>query len=768
MTVDNYITAPTTLQSTRVLSVLQTVDTVNGKNLNNIATLHDDLHLYGPLSFRSITCRNLNTKDTISGIDFDYWYANSLWKSQRDNQIVRGVWTVTESIFHSSVKGNAALNGISIDNLAGQITAQQTNVKTNVVSFYKSLVENCHRMQNLIEKTKTLPYFLTHFEESFALRVQNVLNSVHFFEANGQNYVVINFGCLTVVYIWNRITGNFEKVFETDTGNVDSWLDMTDDQNFLHLISNTEVDRSNCPTSGLNIWKFDGSSLVHVSKITDSNKFSLLHRSKLHPQQFLAVAKDDGVVNAFDLQKNLVEQWHLPASNDQFRFVPENANLGIALSNGKQLSSLSYAKSINSNDNRKQRSARPFYDEIELKRVVRCPYLNEKLVNATNKCALWHMANLKAISEIGPYKMVDMTTQDRLLEDVDASNVRQSKPLFKLKSIPSSETLPLPQGSSQQSFHVGSTRDSTRDHLRNEATNRDAFGDIEKAAIDIADNIVDTFIEVDAGNDDDFDDSLVGISTRNQSKIVSNPMLMNSTDTDASTNTTGQLAASRDLFGDIEAATIKTADKIFDTFENLKDGAKESQAKLHNFFQVKPPPIHHGHLRKMEDDEQKFGNKNMPPIPKVLYATNVTESHTTKSPFMSRPDEKDANSATAASTEDTTTTTTDATTSEEEQDNVGEEEPKISKEISSEGIATAENLNFPNHPAEEIVGINIGNNKKHLVAVSSLKEHTIQGKHDLIRVRRNIHSVTFCSFDQLTSTHFRSMKTSSKVISSKR
>lgn len=704
-----------------MLSVLQAVGTVNGKNLNNIATLHEDIHLYGPLSFRSITARSLYTKDTISGINFDYWHANSLWKSQRESQIISGMWSVVEGIFHSPIKGASILNGMPIEKLAGQITANRANVLHNLDIFNHGYLENCHKMANLIQKTQTLPYFLTHFEESFSLRVQNVLNSVHFFEANGYSYLVINLGCLTVLYIWNRNLESFEKVCETETGNVDSWLDMLDETKIIHLISNTEAERSNCPTSGLNIWKFDGATLTHVSKITESNKFSLLHKSKINPQRFLALTKDDGVVNEFDLKNNLVEQWHLPANDQQFRFVPENANLGIALSNGKQLSSLSPTNSDISTDKRKSRSIGPFAEVIsdmkDVKRTMRCPFLEEKLENATANCKIWQETKLKAFSSIGPFKSIDRVTQDRLLEDAKKKSVQVGKSPFKLYVIP-------PEASPSGNVSKSSS-----------STTRDAFGDIEKTVTDIADKFVDSLIEVDADKQDlDFNDGLIGSPVKhqntNESKPTTEPLNTGTVDSPAAT--------SRDLFGNIEDKTIKFVDKIADTLVNFKDSAKKSQAKLHDLFK----PVDNDHYRNQEgNSNDKFGNETLPKIPQVPYTTNSSSLVATK--FRNHHHEEISTTTTESnsSTDESTTTTEESTTEEYttttfSQEKVGEEEPKISKEISSEGIATAENLNFPNHPAEEIVAITVGKNTKHLIAVSSLKEHTIQGKHDLIRVRR--------------------------------
>lgn len=641
-----------------------------------------------------------------------------------------------------------------IENLAGQIEAQQSNVQNNFAIFNQSYVENCQKIQKLVEKTQTLPYFLTHFEEAFSLRVQNLLNSVHFFEANGQNYVVINLGCLTVLYVWNRNIENYEKIVETETGNVDSWLDKVDETNLIHLISNTEADRSNCPTSGLNIWKFDGSSLVHVTKITDSNKFSLLYSSKLHPQRFLAMTKDEGVIKAFDLQNNLVEQWHLPMNDQQYRFVPENANLGIALSNGKQLSSLSYAKSIITTENRKGRSIGPLSDSIELIRPKRCPYLDEKLEILTAKCKLWNQANMKALAYIGPYKNVDASTQNRLLKDVSMSNIQVGSSPIKPKNGPSgrgpyqsSNLMPIPAQNGQLSIVTTDTETMTNtaaNPIGNDiepvnSTTRDAFGDLQEVVINVADNIVDPLIEVEADKQNiDFDDSLVGSSSKDESKMESTPM-MNSLNT----------------------STTQTNNS-----KNFKNTAKESQAKLHDLFVPKN--------NDLNKNREKIEIKNLPKIPKVIYTSNDTDLHATQSLHVYETDGTDKSttsvedSSTTTTTEPTafkdehTTSTTEPTTFEEEhtttttfeeekvgEEEVGEEEPKISNEISSEGIATAENLNFPNHPAEEIVALTVGENKKHLVAVSSLREHSIQGKHDLIRV-----SLLFSITSEHLASHF--------------
>ncbi|XP_037043493.1 uncharacterized protein LOC119079605 isoform X2 [Bradysia coprophila] len=595
VTGDNYITAPTTLQTARVLSVLQTVDTINGKNLNNIATLHEDLRIYGPLSFRSITARNLNTKDTISGIDFDYWYANALWKSQRENQIVRGKWTVTEGIIRGPVTGAGILNGIRIDQLAGQIGAYQSNVLNNFEIFRQGYIENCHKMENLIHQTRTLPYFLTYFEESFSLRVHSVLNSVHFFVANDQSYAVINLACLTVLYAWNRNTENYEKIFETETGNVDAWLDMTDETNLLHLISNTETDYSNCPTSGLNIWKFDGTSLLHVSKIADSSKFALLHSSKLHPQRFLAMTKDAGVVNEFDLQSNLVEQWHLPVGDQPFRFLPENANLGIALSDGKQLSSLSYATAT---DHRKQRSTRPLNDAVELKRFVRCPFLDETVENATAKCKLWHQATLKALVNIGPYKQVDVATQNRLLSDVNMTNTLLGKSPFKLKAIPP-ENGQLQYPKFVQSFtkngqsstgYLQQMLMTQKSQPRNENENSTAdSGPLQnpkivqssaesvKSSNSNADQLLAIKMNRPGNENEPFQNGkVVQMSTQNQESANSDrPPLLPAANSNSVNDNKPLNSSARDAFGDIEKVTIEIADQLIDSLIDVETAAED-------------------------------------------------------------------------------------------------------------------------------------------------------------------------------------------------
>lgn len=740
VTGDHYITAPTTfLQSARVLDVLQTIGTVNGKNLNNIATLHEDLHLFGPFSFRTISAKSLNTKDHISGIDFDYWHGNSLWKSQRETQIISGTWSISNGIFRSPVSGQATLNGIPVQNLAGQIAAHQSNVQNNLDVFNRDYIENCRKMANLIQKTRNIPYFLSHFEESFSIREQNLINSVHFFEANDHSYLVINSACMTMLYVWNKITESYERICETETGNADGWLDILDESNVIHLISNTEVERSNCLTSGLHVWKFDGSTLVHVTKMADSNKFSFLHSSNSHPKRFLALTKDNDKVNEFDLQNNLVEEWHLPLNGQQFRFLPQNTNLGLALSNGKQLSVLSSTKSGNAMANRNLRSTDPFNEAIgenvALNRKMRCSFLDKRLQNFTENCKLLQQAKLWEFSSIGPFRNLEPATGYRLMTDYKLAKAKLGMSPSKLKLIPS-ERGPL-SGPNFLPIEGNTSKAMVKNDSQTvNATNRDAFGDVEKVLIDVADNLVDTLIEVDTNDDDiDFDDSFIGSSPKNQSQnsTKSEERPSNSTENDNSQGT-----SSRDMFGNIEAKTVKFVDKVMDVYENIKDKTKDSQAKLSNLFHLRTEGDGHNRNSEPSENKKKTQSKNLPRIPQVSYNnSNIVVSSDTTLGSSKFPHDVIAEDTTTT-TEDTTTTT-EATTADSipDEEDVGGEEQKISKEIFSEGIATAENFNFPNHPAEEIVAITVGETQKNLIAVSSLRYHTIQGKHDLIRVIEN-------------------------------
>ncbi|XP_058825184.1 uncharacterized protein LOC131685473 [Topomyia yanbarensis] len=67
-------------------------------------------------------------------------------------------------------------------------------------------------------------------------------------------------------------------------------------------------------------------------------------------------------------------------------------------------------------------------------------------------------------------------------------------------------------------------------------------------------------------------------------------------------------------------------------------------------------------------------------------------------------------------------------------------ESRTAKEIPLDGILTVDNQHFPNHPSGDIVAFRAGplNKKRHLVAVSTVMDTTVNGKQDAIKIYLNI------------------------------
>lgn len=333
---DQYVITPLIFHTVRVLKNLYTVDTVNSKDIKSAVSLLNDIYLESPLSFTSIAANNLYTMDQISGIDLNEWTRNSFRRWSSTPQVVTGHWNI-ENAYIDDMTTQFGINNVDVNGFAQKIDSANKNV-------YQHYKQTCDRVQDFIDDSHDNVLFLSHFEDAFKVMNAARINSFYLFKIGDQNYLLVNGGCITDFYYWHSTKNQFEKLCDVHTGAVDAWIHVMDSQNVLYFVSNEKDTASVCIVSGANIWQYNpnAQTISPIIKFGNSTDFKSLQIKPQNREYFYALRKSDNRVIEYNLHGTPISEWIIDpiGSESSLRFVPLEANLGLAIFNDKTLSLL--------------------------------------------------------------------------------------------------------------------------------------------------------------------------------------------------------------------------------------------------------------------------------------------------------------------------------------------------------------------------------------------------------------------------------------------
>lgn len=329
------MTLQTAFGSMRVLQQLQMDGLVNGKDLRLAVSLDEDIHLSGPLSFRAISVNNLITRDKISSIDFDHWIENSLRSTSATPQVITANWRIGD-LFADAITSTRGVNGFD----AGSFASQLSNANRQLYQHYQ---ETCNRVKSFAKDSQNNILYLSHFEFAFKLHHSQRINSVYSFAFAQLNYLAVNFGCVTTLYFWNRNADRYDRLTDIYTGRTDEWIHVIDLRGILNLVSlgYEPTERSGCEISGANIWQHNQNKqsidlITKFAKAGDLRSLQIKLASRTH---FYALRTADYHVIEYNLNGAAVSELNanVGMSRQAMRFVPNDANMGLALTNGEML-----------------------------------------------------------------------------------------------------------------------------------------------------------------------------------------------------------------------------------------------------------------------------------------------------------------------------------------------------------------------------------------------------------------------------------------------
>lgn len=322
----------TAFSSLRVLQDL-TLDHLNGIPTSNIATLHEDLYFESPLEFKAIEATSLKTEDLISGFDFNYWCDQSLTTMNSGPQKVHKNWTINELHLESDMKGNGLINQIKVDEIVQSIAKSKASTDEVIVGVAKEYQDVCHNIKTMSENAKAGIYFFKYFEQKFELRgsLEGKLLNSRFLHIANEQYILLNTGCMSEIYHWSIAEQNFVKIEEQiNTGHV-AEVQVFKNESLLILASATK----DCDVKGVSLYMMDGLKVIANQSSKDVQSVHL----KPHSSTFYGLI-DNSRVSEYDSSFQQVEEWLLPETTTDYRFLPFELGIGLALSDGRTIVAL--------------------------------------------------------------------------------------------------------------------------------------------------------------------------------------------------------------------------------------------------------------------------------------------------------------------------------------------------------------------------------------------------------------------------------------------
>ncbi|XP_055611748.1 uncharacterized protein LOC129758294 [Uranotaenia lowii] len=328
-----HIRTPSIFNSIKVLDSLMLPPVLNGKLLGIPVLRGPKMVITSPISFRNVIATSLQTKDSISGINFDWWYENSLWSRGRDHQEIESKVRARNVRFDQDVEGNGMINGVDIKDVIHRMRAAKRNVELRLSDFRSEYRALCSSTRGLVQETQRRTFFFKYFVQRQVINEHLDIDSFHFFNHLGYYFLAVNYGCSTNFYQWDTIGKLFLPLFQFHTGVVEEWKSIVDGDRAVYLVTKSPSEVTDCQIVGVTVWLFTGVQLRKLWNAASADVADAIHTEVTKPESFY-ISKD-GLVMEYNIDGNVLEQWELPKSLDGYRFIPNEVGLGLALTDGK-------------------------------------------------------------------------------------------------------------------------------------------------------------------------------------------------------------------------------------------------------------------------------------------------------------------------------------------------------------------------------------------------------------------------------------------------
>lgn len=311
---------------------------INDIPMENFVQINQpNITLMGQLVFDDIEINDLILRSTINGQNFDNWSSNAFVSRGKLVQTVSSKWTI-DKLNAKDILGVGKLNNLNIEEFSKELKYKRARMTAQLAEYRSFSRYMCETLLKVSQFSQTSVYFLKYFDETFHIDFgsSNTIHSTLFFEFNENIFYLVNAGCLTIFYTWNPDNEILDRVNNFKTGRFARWESLLDG-NRIKLFSSSPNSLDECPTPGLVTWIFDGKTLSLDIVIVEKPESITLNEGQ-GPQSVLVVNETSDVqtvIVEMDVNGTTLDEWIVPRGN--LNIVPEEANVGLAFSDGKQM-----------------------------------------------------------------------------------------------------------------------------------------------------------------------------------------------------------------------------------------------------------------------------------------------------------------------------------------------------------------------------------------------------------------------------------------------
>ncbi|XP_066602800.1 uncharacterized protein fs(1)N isoform X2 [Prorops nasuta] len=298
---------------------------INGIGPEQIISTDTDDTIIGNFEFKDSIALygNLTISGSLNGINLIAWQAMAVTTTFPIVQIIHGNWKVYGNVyFENDVIGNGYLNGICVKDVS-TIVERKTLELDNVAAEEKENIRSfCEDISVLKEYAENQVYKFNTFEYLQIMQFEKRINSVHFFELDELDYLLVNTDdCVLDAFVYNG--DDFVRVESISKfGIVYRWFTL----NYENSIYFVTIGQQNCGKGPGNLWKIKDNGFMFVSdlgniadvKIMENGNFLVLVDQRLEIRS-VNLNVTTRIIHEFD---------HLKTS--KFRFVKDSGKILLA------------------------------------------------------------------------------------------------------------------------------------------------------------------------------------------------------------------------------------------------------------------------------------------------------------------------------------------------------------------------------------------------------------------------------------------------------
>ncbi|XP_065365720.1 uncharacterized protein fs(1)N [Calliphora vicina] len=337
-----HITTPLTIQSIAVLGDLTVRGLVNNnKDLQDVATLQEDLILESPLYFQSIYSPQVIMKDMATGIDFNKWFTSAVKNQDPNSQFITGNWSTKLLTVKNGPKDfQYMINGFEPWQYYSYIRAPRSDNQADYEDeeICQLMKEIRHYIANTTINIKYIEEVNNMVSDKQLKDTNETLRKVFHLKYQQEDLLLLNFECKSFIFKWLAAENKFVFKNSYISGPIQQVevLSLNHNSQLEFITSMDTTATVNCSLESVNKWQVVNDSVKLIKDLPHAK--GLLYKKPGLNSSLWAVNNES--IKELDFKTYKIKQkWQLPkeTNNTRYRFVPFKEDEEILLTNGEHL-----------------------------------------------------------------------------------------------------------------------------------------------------------------------------------------------------------------------------------------------------------------------------------------------------------------------------------------------------------------------------------------------------------------------------------------------